>query len=652
MQLKLLQPYKSLTYLPPLDLPSFSILTGLNGSGKTHLLEAIKLGKVEVVGIPVEVHSPQIAYFDWNSLVPKDVNPTDPHDLIEKRNGLWKRMRPAIDKQLEGIQKRILQAGVATSTSANLIELILASPTELARLIPDELVRNQVTAIFFERLKRAEEAIITAAGSTGDTAARRTLKRLSDDVGLPLIAIQSDTFHESVKLGRSEASAFQQSFGTLFTGYHFAFCQNQVAQFRVHKGDTSISCFTDEEFLKINGPPPWEVVNEILEKSGLHFRVSHPVGHGDQVFQPMLAHIRTKVPIRFEDLSSGEKILMSLALCLYHASDSREYARFPRLLLFDEIDAPLHPSMTTSLLRTINETLVGKLKIGVILATHSPSTVALAEEDALYLVTADGERISKMTKDGALAALTEGVPTLSVNFDNRRQVFVEGRYDVDYFESICQAIRTILHPEVSLNFISSGESDGNCDRVTTLVNQLASNGNRTVFGIVDWDAKHASTERVRVLGEGVRYSIENYIFDPLILASFLRNERLLTRDQIGLGPDENHTHIVELDEKRLQYVADAVVALIAPHCPQPAETELIDCHYCNGKTIKLPTWYLRMRGHDLEASIKEAFPEVAKFISKGQATLKKRILATIVDDCPMLLSKDFCTLMLSIQNAS
>jgi hypothetical protein len=101
-------------------------------------------------------------------------------------------------------------------------------------------------------------------------------------------------------------------------------------------------------------------------------------------------------------------------------------------------------------------------------------------------------RLQKTTKDQALAILTSGVPTLSIDYENRRQVFVESQYDVEYYEKIYKKLKNYLTPGISLDFISSGvRGNGNCDQVKEVVNQLyKKGGNRTVYGILDWDLKN------------------------------------------------------------------------------------------------------------------------------------------------------------------
>lgn len=52
MNLRFIKQHKSIKDFPAVSIPDFTVITGKNGSGKTHLLEAIKNGSVEVTGIP------------------------------------------------------------------------------------------------------------------------------------------------------------------------------------------------------------------------------------------------------------------------------------------------------------------------------------------------------------------------------------------------------------------------------------------------------------------------------------------------------------------------------------------------------------------------------------------------------------------------
>lgn len=123
-----------------------------------------------------------------------------------------------------------------------------------------------------------------------------------------------------------------------------------------------------------------------------------------------------------------------------------------------------------------------------------------------------GERIQKANKDAALKFLTAGVPSFSVNYENRRQVFVESKYDLYFYEKIYERMFEHLEPEVSLSFTPSGstmtDDNGmpvsNCGQVKNATEVLRDAGNKFVWGLVDWDGENNDTDFVKVLGAGNR----------------------------------------------------------------------------------------------------------------------------------------------------
>ena len=81
---KLKSAYLSIVDLPQTDLPSFTVITGINGAGKTHFLKAITGGmiSVDIVSDPAR----DTRYFDWNNLIPKDAAKFDGQSLLQ---GVW-----------------------------------------------------------------------------------------------------------------------------------------------------------------------------------------------------------------------------------------------------------------------------------------------------------------------------------------------------------------------------------------------------------------------------------------------------------------------------------------------------------------------------------------------------------------------------------
>ena len=42
---------------------------------------------------------------------------------------------------------------------------------------------------------------------------------------------------------------------------------------------------------------------------------------------------------------------------------------------------------------------------------------------------------------------------------------------------------------------------------------------------------------IKVIGDGNRYSIESYLFDPILIAALLLREKIINREDLGLNPE-------------------------------------------------------------------------------------------------------------------
>ncbi|MBK9317503.1 MAG: ATP-binding protein [Bacteroidetes bacterium] len=470
MKLTLLTKYKSLD--PPLtiDISDFTILTGVNGAGKTHLLSGLATGIIQITANGELLNPAGMAnackYVASHSLSPNDSAIVTSQQLNQKTLILW--------NQYKNFQKNF-------QTNTN---------RKIEQNIPDKTHRKVVELIARK--------------------ANRAIQELTSDDFYKFYPMD-DGAHNDV---------FYQNFSNLFKRYQDKFDDNLYKQYRFNiKGQKEIEFLSDEEFIKTFGEPPWNFVNEIVKEAQLDYHINSPFNtHRDAPFELKLINNFNKAEIQFSELSSGEKVLMSLALALYNSEFDLE---FPKILLMDEPDASLHPSMSKQFLDILNNVFVRQKGVKIIVTTHSPSTVALCNEDNLFVMNKKGQRIEKTTKDKALKILTAGVPSFSINYENRRQVFVESKHDVFFYEKVYDKLRTNLISDISLNFISSGiGGSGSSDQVREVVSKLSSYGNKFVFGIIDWDTKNSPKDFVKVLGENKRYSIENYIFDPILISAF------------------------------------------------------------------------------------------------------------------------------------
>jgi energy-coupling factor transporter ATP-binding protein EcfA2 len=536
--LTLKSPYKSIIALPSVTLPSFVVLTGANGSGKSHALEALKNGYLRS-SLSSNPQS-EIALYDWNTIIPNDTGRYVPAQEKINRSNVFAQIQNIRQQQLQQLQANAGQLGVPAEhfTGWDRVRKLL-DQVYLTEILGDPARAQNTGANLLNQLRNAAAHVHVGVGQNQNL--RESSNRLLSAEPMAFLFDDEVAFFKHEQFLWGEVNPFQQAFARLFCTYRDLQRSNLVLVGAQERGILDKAPLDEPEFLKTYGPPPWEFVNSILELNGLGFTIDYPKLSDDASYEPRLTKRSTDAEIRFSDLSSGERILMSFALCLYNSVERRRAKTFPKLLLLDEIDAPLHPSMVRFLLRTIEHTLVRESEVAVILATHKATTVGLAPDDAIYLMNPNGPAIQKTTKSRALSILTEGVPTMSISFDGRHQVFVESSRDAKIYDGLYQRYKSEINSERSLAFIPVGSTDptgqdtsSGCSQVRSFVNRLVAAGNQTVFGLVDWDSRNNPNDHIRVLCHQRRDALENLILDPVLVIAALAHHN--AEDALTLPP--------------------------------------------------------------------------------------------------------------------
>lgn len=85
VKLKFNSPYRSIKAINPINLPQMTILTGTNGSGKSHLLEAINSRQI----IVEDIDNPHIVLFTYESFKLDDQDTIPPSQMSTERNDAW-----------------------------------------------------------------------------------------------------------------------------------------------------------------------------------------------------------------------------------------------------------------------------------------------------------------------------------------------------------------------------------------------------------------------------------------------------------------------------------------------------------------------------------------------------------------------------------
>jgi hypothetical protein len=266
--------------------------------------------------------------------------------------------------------------------------------------------------------------------------------------------------------------------------------------------------------------------------------------------------------------------------------------------------------MTRQFLNVIQTVLVEQLGVRVIMTTHSPSTIALAPEGSVFEMRRDGDRIVRApSRSHAVNLLTAGLVTVS---PSTRYVLVEDEMDVEFFTTLWSLLTektpstpSMLPHTPSLVFVRASLGKGG-DRVgggKSLVQgwvvKLGEVGLSPQFqGLIDRDSGNDDSECVRVLS---RYSIENYLLDPLCIYTLLVEFRAQPAvEGIAIGIGEEHT-IRTLDVDQQQRIVDTILRPVEGllQSLSPAEQSLVAVEYSNGSVLHYPNWLLERRGKDL-----------------------------------------------------
>ncbi|MCI5113430.1 MAG: ATP-binding protein [Candidatus Electrothrix sp. AW1] len=391
MILEFNNPHLSITELAQTELPDFTVLTGVNGSGKSHLLSAITSQSIRIQGM----EQPRIVLFNYETFKLDNEPALNSHQLTSEKETAWQLYKQRIKNNAKSWRSG-LGGDYEIVTQECVSSNIPFWEVKDSRIDP---YRQHLENWFKQpNMKSNQQA--------------QGIYSMAKRLPYGIDSIEHDDFLSLYKPFIVKNDFLPNQLGRVFWDYYIKYRQNQINEFEHEKYGKDYPFLSEDEFIRKHGEKPWDVVNRILEKiNTVTYRVNSP--EGEDVFgnfQLKLYHTEKKeLQIDFNNLSSGEKVLMALVASVYKASADKI---FPDVLLLDEVDASLHPSMMKNMLEVIDDVFL-RQSVKVILVTHSPTTIALAPEDSIRVMNPSGaERIIKTTRQDALAILTQGYATL------------------------------------------------------------------------------------------------------------------------------------------------------------------------------------------------------------------------------------------------
>lgn len=591
MKIEIKQDWKSIKGGIVFSLPDFTVLTGRNGSGKSHLLEAMQQNTLAYIYSDDGTLLKNIKYIPFNGLNPKISDTTTYNDILSKKTNTWNTI--------------LKQRSEADQFYSGNIEAYLASNGN------NKKERARYLGYWYQKTNK------------------------------DLTKLTEEFFSENFEISSDEI--FSSQFATIFKLYYIHLEENEYYSFLNARDGYRYKVLTPEAFELKYGPKPWRLINEMLEKAGLTYRVNDPEGtRRDTGFNLKLTDVNTGIEIKVADLSTGEKVLMSLALAIYN---TREESSRPDVLLLDEPDAPLHPQFSKVLIESALDAIVKSAGVKVVITTHSPSTVALAPEYSIYRMNKNSSLPEKITKQQAISILTRDIDNLHISVDNRRQIFVESKYDVEYYSRIYRLIETKFH--VCPQFLAPNNTDGsNCSDVKRMTKALRDMGNDLVYGFVDSDGHYTGNDYVFPLGDGSRYAIDNYIFDPIYTALLLLHQHIVGSIIMGISSCK-FTTFSQLPhddiQKAIYYVANELNLNSEPEVEYTTQS---------GEKYKVSASYFHLKGHVLEDEIKKKWKQlisISKQDGGGDNKLKNFVIQNIIEEYPQYLSQDFVDIMAKVK---
>ncbi len=642
MKFTFVRQHKSINSFPLTEIEAgFIVITGINGAGKTHLLEAIENGGLKVENIPRGATN--IRRFHHTDMQPNDTGVAKPSELWAQRIGLWDEIQQPIFDHQQVIRERLTNNGIASDKTEDFGRVAEWTEQEIYEIVSD---RGRASKIYKELQSWLTNANNEVVSGWRQNINRKGLAELLVSRVNCVTGLTEETFRKLVPVDWNPTDVFQQNFAPLFASYHRLREWNKVNRFYATQEGEERHWITDEEFYSQYGLPPWETVNRILEEANLPLRVNWPEGDFDVPFTLKLHNTELDCDVSYKDLSSGEKIIISLAHCLYYAGSNNPSLSLPKLLLLDEPDAPLHPSMTRSFMRVIEQVLVGENGVKVIMTTHSPTTVAFAPTGSVYKLERKPRRLVPCSKDSAITVLTDGFATV---LETTRFVITEAMIDHTTYQSLFQAIQMSgAWPTLpNLVFVQASDSEnrtgGGKGQVANWAGKLSELGLPFFRGLIDRDSGNADSPVIKVLG---RYSLENYLLDPIILYACLvdknRYQSVLKLDELR----ECNVHsITSFPAFRLQEIADAVCQKLESFRPELVSTEKFEVEYQNAHKISLLAWMRDTRGHDLAQIVCSCFRDGERSLISRK--LEEPILM-LTAKLPGFIPKDLVGLFVSL----
>ncbi len=220
MQLTLESKYKSLNPFS-IELPNLTILTGVNGAGKTQILTAIIERQIKLTENGVELNPKK--YVTHSTLAPNESAIVTRLSISEGIENLWNNFNTYLSRYKNNPSRKLNQ-------------------------------------------------------DIQDSRKVKVIEKIAIESGKTLTELTNEDFHYfyPIEDGLSHNDIFYQNFSNLFKKYNDKFVNNKFLKFMNEiEGHKELNFFSNDEFLELFGEQPWDFVNKILLEAKLDYYITH-----------------------------------------------------------------------------------------------------------------------------------------------------------------------------------------------------------------------------------------------------------------------------------------------------------------------------------------------------------------------------------------
>jgi len=415
------------------DIPPFAVITGVNGVGKTQLLEVIK-GRASkannrgtITNIFREITSPSgpvILIFSENT-TQSGLSLNGLIDYVKNSDQRLVRLRN-LDQQIEGYQRNINSWRQQHSYSTDKVERLQLENNIRSH---NEHIRN------FQNQKL----------SVNIYAYEEELKRIARELEKKVEELTEDEIRQFA-IDNFESLTNVDELTRFIANENMRYMRRVTYLSETHQ--------REEEDMLVAQERPFQTINRLFRQYGFdYFDMLNPFPHDGKLNGEIRFKGKGGEEVDYNSLSSGEQAIVQFVIWSY-GQDFR--GNRLNTMVLDEPEAHLHPSMCKMMVEIFSE-MSAKKEMGgggirIIITTHSPSTVAFTPEGSLFVMQREPDNrrvIRPTTSENAVEILSDGIFTFSRAMSNftmfstspkQNLVFVEGKTDVSHFTKAMQIL--------------------------------------------------------------------------------------------------------------------------------------------------------------------------------------------------------------------